>query len=101
MELIKSVSAAGTSAVLAVNIMLVTSTTIKVMQTNQASYCIRHPIDVIKTRLQVSSDGLGVRNYRALGIGGTMNVIATEEGVRAFWKGIGKSISLLYELNLM
>lgn len=70
MELIKSVGAAGTSAVFAVNII--------------------HPIDVIKTRLQVSSDGArGMRNYRALGISGTMSVIAAEEGIYAFWKGIG------------
>jgi hypothetical protein len=47
-----------------------------------------HPIDVVKTRLQVS--GEGTRNYKALGIGGTVKVIAKEEGVTAFWKGIGK-----------
>jgi hypothetical protein len=44
-----------------------------------------HPIDVVKTRLQVS--GTGGRNYKALGIGGTVGVIAKEEGVAAFWKG--------------
>lgn len=47
-----------------------------------------HPIDVVKTRLQVSGSG-GSRNYKALGIGGTVGVIAKEEGVLAFWKGIG------------
>lgn len=67
MELVKSVSAAGTAAV-------VTVTGI-------------HPIDVVKTRLQISGDG--GRNYKALGIGGTVSVIASEEGVAAFWKGIG------------
>jgi hypothetical protein len=46
-----------------------------------------HPIDVVKTRLQVSGDG--GRNYKALGIGGTVSVIAKEEGPAAFWKGIG------------
>ncbi|RYH29451.1 solute carrier family 25 protein [archaeon] len=46
-----------------------------------------HPIDVVKTRLQVS--GEGTRNYKALGIGGTVRVIAKEEGIAAFWKGIG------------
>lgn len=46
-----------------------------------------HPIDVVKTRLQVSG-GEGVRNYAALGMGGTIKVVAAEEGVLAFWKGI-------------
>lgn len=50
----------------------------------------RHPIDVVKTRLQVSGDGTpGARNYKALGITGTVGVIFKEEGVAAFWKGIG------------
>ena len=45
---------------------------------------------MVKTRLQVSGDGTnGARNYKALGIGGTVNVIFKEEGVSAFWKGIG------------
>eukprot|EP01036_Dinobryon_divergens_P009387 gene9387-12554_t len=70
MDLLKSVTAAGTAAV-------VTVTGI-------------HPIDVVKTRLQVSGDpSSGARNYKALGIGGTCKVILTEEGVTAFWKGIG------------
>lgn len=34
---------------------------------------------MVKTRLQVS--GEGTRNYKSLGIGGTVKVIATEEGV--------------------
>jgi len=46
-----------------------------------------HPIDVVKTRLQVSGAG-SVRNYKALGIGGTVTIIASEEGIPAFWKGI-------------
>ena len=46
-----------------------------------------HPIDVVKTRLQVSGSG-GGRNYAELGIGGSVSVIAKEEGVTAFWKGI-------------
>lgn len=45
---------------------------------------------MVKTRLQVSGDGsAGARNYKALGISGTIGVIAKEEGVAAFWKGIG------------
>ncbi len=45
---------------------------------------------MVKTRLQVSGDGTnGARNYKALGIGGTVKIIASEEGVAAFWKGIG------------
>lgn len=44
----------------------------------------------MKTRLQVSGDGTtGARNYKALGIGGTISVISKEEGISAFWKGIG------------
>lgn len=34
--------------------------------------CI-HPIDVIKTRLQISGDG--ARNYKSLGINGTIQTI--------------------------
>lgn len=67
MDLLKSVGAAGTSAVIVVTGI--------------------HPIDVVKTRLQVSGDG--GRNYKALGIGGTIKVIASEEGITSFWKGIG------------
>lgn len=70
MDLLKSVAAAGSSAVITVTGI--------------------HPIDVVKTRLQVSGDGTnGARNYKALGIGGTVRVIASEEGPAAFWKGIG------------
>eukprot|EP01038_Epipyxis_sp_PR26KG_P004108 gene4108-5858_t len=68
MDLLKSVGAAGSSAVITVTGI--------------------HPIDVVKTRLQVSG-GAGSRNYKALGIGGTISVIASEEGISAFWKGIG------------
>ena len=70
LDLLKSVAAAGSSAVITVTGI--------------------HPIDVVKTRLQVSGDGTnGARNYKALGIGGTVRVIASEEGPTAFWKGIG------------
>lgn len=65
-ELIRSVAAAGSSAVITVTGI--------------------HPIDVVKTRLQVSGDG--TRNYKALGIGGTVKTIFKEEGPKAFWKGI-------------
>jgi len=68
MDAIRSVSAAGTAAVFTVTGI--------------------HPIDVVKTRLQVSGAGT-VRNYKALGIGGTVSIIAAEEGIPAFWKGIG------------
>jgi len=49
-----------------------------------------HPIDVVKTRLQASGEvgRAGVRNYSQLGIFGSVKVIAAEEGVTAFWKGI-------------
>lgn len=67
MDLLKSITAGGTAAVITVTGI--------------------HPIDVVKTRLQVSGDG--GRNYKALGIGGTVSVISREEGIAAFWKGIG------------
>jgi len=70
MDLVKSVAAAGSAAVITVTGI--------------------HPIDVVKTRLQVSGDGTnGARNYKSLGIGGTVAVIGKEEGIHAFWKGIG------------
>lgn len=48
-----------------------------------------HPIDVVKTRLQVSGEKGGAgRNYSQLGIVGSVRVIAQEEGILAFWKGI-------------
>lgn len=68
MDIFKNVGAAGTSAVITVTGI--------------------HPIDVVKTRLQVSGEG-GGRNYKALGIGGSVKVIAAEEGISSFWKGIG------------
>jgi len=67
MDFLKNIGAAGSAAVITVTGI--------------------HPIDVVKTRLQVSGDG--GRNYKALGIGGTVKVIAAEEGVASFWKGIG------------
>jgi hypothetical protein len=42
---------------------------------------------VVKTRLQVS--GTGGRDYKSLGIGGTIRITLKEEGILAFWKGIG------------
>lgn len=68
MDVIKNVSAAGSAAVITVTGI--------------------HPIDVVKTRLQVGGGG-GARNYKSLGIFGTVKVIAGEEGISAFWKGIG------------
>jgi hypothetical protein len=48
-----------------------------------------HPIDVLKTRLQVSGEaGRAGRNYSELGIVGSVKTIAQEEGIAAFWKGI-------------
>uniref|UniRef100_A0A7S2DKU3 Uncharacterized protein n=1 Tax=Octactis speculum TaxID=3111310 RepID=A0A7S2DKU3_9STRA len=46
-----------------------------------------HPIDTVKTRLQVSGSG-GARDYAKLGLFGTITTISKEEGVTAFWKGI-------------
>jgi len=69
MDAVRSMGAAGSAAVIAVTGI--------------------HPIDVVKTRLQVSGSGSGGRNYKALGIGGSVKVIAAEEGISAFWKGIG------------
>ncbi|CAJ1953326.1 unnamed protein product [Cylindrotheca closterium] len=41
-----------------------------------------HPIDVVKTRIQISSE------YGKLGMGGTVSKITGEEGVLALWKGV-------------
>lgn len=65
-ELLKSVAGAGGSAVITVSFI--------------------HPIDVVKTRLQVS--GGDSRNYKSLGVSGTVKVIIKEEGFKSFWKGI-------------
>jgi len=46
-----------------------------------------HPIDTVKTRLQVSGTK-GARDYASLGLGGTISTIFKEEGLAAFWKGI-------------
>ena len=38
---------------------------------------------------KVSGDAkTGARNYKALGIGGTISIIAKEEGISAFYKGV-------------
>ena len=39
-----------------------------------------HPIDTVKTRLQVSGTG-NARNYAELGLAGTCSTIAKEEGI--------------------
>ncbi|GFH52009.1 hypothetical protein CTEN210_08485 [Chaetoceros tenuissimus] len=41
-----------------------------------------HPIDVVKTRIQISSE------YGALGMGGSTKKIIGAEGVTALWKGV-------------
>lgn len=41
-----------------------------------------HPIDVVKTRIQISSE------YGALGMGGTIKRVVGSEGVAALWKGV-------------
>lgn len=68
MDLFKNVGAAGSAAVITVTGI--------------------HPIDVVKTRLQISGEA-GGRDYKSLGINGSMRVIMKEEGISAFWKGIG------------
>lgn len=67
MEMLKSVAGASTAAVITVTFI--------------------HPIDVVKTRLQVSGTD-GGRDYRKLGIFGSCKVIYKDEGLKAFWKGI-------------
>ena len=41
-----------------------------------------HPIDVVKTRIQISSE------YGALGMAGTVKKVVGDEGVSALWKGV-------------
>lgn len=68
LDILKNIGAAGSAAVITVTGI--------------------HPIDMVKTRLQVSGER-GGRDYKSLGINGSMSVIMKEEGVSAFWKGIG------------
>ena len=67
MSIITNIVSAGTSAVLTVTLI--------------------HPIDVVKTRLQVSND-LAKINYKSLGLVGSVRTIYRNEGIGAFWKGI-------------
>ncbi len=67
MELVTNILIAGISAVITVT--------------------VTHPIDVIKTRLQVSGFN-NTKNYKSLGINGTIKTIFKDEGIKAFWKGI-------------
>ena len=63
MSLITNIISAGTSAVLTVILI--------------------HPIDVVKTRLQVSNDP-GKINYKSLGIKVSIQTIYRNEGIGAF-----------------
>ena len=65
-SLIKNVGLAGTAAVITVTMI--------------------HPIDVIKTRLQIQGEaGRATKQYS--GVTGVIKTIATEEGVASFYKG--------------
>lgn len=67
-SLIKNVGLAGTAAVMTVLII--------------------HPIDVVKTRLQIQGEaGRATKQYN--GISGVIKTVASEEGFGAFYKGIG------------
>jgi hypothetical protein len=67
-SLFKNVSLAGTAAVLTVQVI--------------------HPIDVVKTRLQIQGEaGRQTKQYN--GVSGVIRTIATEEGMASFYKGIG------------
>lgn len=76
MDLINNILAAGISAVITVSFI--------------------HPIDVIKTRLQISNstnnsshnNKTNIINYKNLGINKTIQTIFKNEGFGAFWKGI-------------
>ena len=63
---LKNIGLAGTAAVITVNMI--------------------HPIDVIKTRLQIQGEaGRATKQYN--GVSGVIRTIATEEGAAAFYKG--------------
>ena len=47
---------------------------------------IIHPIDVIKTRLQIQGEA-GRATKQHNGVTGVIKTIATEEGVASFYKG--------------
>lgn len=47
-----------------------------------------HPIDVVKTRLQIAGEaGRQTKQYN--GIGGVVKTVLADEGAAAFYKGIG------------
>ena len=67
-KLIKNVFCAGGAAVITVSFI--------------------HPIDVVKTRLQIAGEaGRQTKQYN--GIGGVVKTVLSEEGAAAFYKGIG------------
>ena len=65
-SLLKNIVLAGTAAVITVNFI--------------------HPIDVVKTRLQIQGEaGRGGKKYN--GVSGVIKTIAAEEGMASFYKG--------------
>ena len=47
-----------------------------------------HPIDVVKTRLQISGEA-GREGKTYTGVGDVIKTVSSEEGASAFYKGIG------------
>lgn len=66
-KILQQVGAAGTSAVIAVTFI--------------------HPIDLVKTRLQISGTK-GSLDYMSMGVFETVKNVIKNEGVGSFWKGI-------------
>ena len=67
-SLVKNVAGAGGAAVITVTFI--------------------HPIDVIKTRLQIAGEaGRQTKQYN--GVSGVIKVVLADEGAAAFYKGIG------------
>ena len=77
-SLFKNISLAGTAAVLTVQII--------------------HPIDVVKTRLQIQGEaGRQTKQYN--GVSGVIKTIASEEGMASFYKGKSKVKVLIHILQ--
>jgi len=65
-SLLKNISLAGTAAVITVTFI--------------------HPIDVVKTRLQIQGEvGRATKSYN--GVGGVIKTVLADEGAGAFYKG--------------
>ena len=80
-SILSSVLTAGTAAVMAVQ--------------------FTHPIDVIKTRLQIQGEaGRTTKHYN--GVSGVVRTIISEEGIACFYKGTSyKSVLTFFQVSVL